>query len=92
MKQSPAEQFAKQRPPKVFKTARGVDARLECDLLALRTKLHLSMREVSKGAGVNASQICRAEHGLNITVSTALAISKFFGVSVNDIWRPRKPA
>lgn len=87
---TPAEQAAKKKGKKPFRTAKGVDAKLNCRLREFRDALGLSQREVATGADISYAVICRAEHGMEVWVGTALRIAKFFGKSIEEIWS-RKP-
>ncbi len=82
-----ATEVAARKKPKVFKTDRGVKRRVPNCLLELRNSLGLTTRDVAKATGINNSVICRAEHGMEVWISTALKFAKFFEKPVEQIWK-----
>lgn len=84
---SPAEKLAKRKPKSDWK--RGAQV-WWCGLREIRERLGLSLREVSKATGVNLSTLSRVEHGEELTLNNAVALSKFFGVGIEALWRPRQ--
>lgn len=55
-------------------------------ILELRGALGLTTRDVSGATGISNSVICRAEHGMEVWISTALKLAKFFEQPVEQIW------
>ena len=81
-----ASEIAAKKKPRPFKTAKNVKHRVPNKLLELRKALGLSTRDVANGIGIGTSVICRAEHGMEVWISTALKFAKFYEKRVEEIW------
>ena len=81
---TPAEKLAARKLRKDSAQPRKVV--LICRVRAARQKLRLSLRDVERETGVHNVTLCDAERGCNITLTNALRLAKFFGVSVESLW------
>lgn len=59
-----------------------------CRLKGLREALGLKPVDICRATGVANSSYHYIEQGCELSLDYALKLSKFFGVSVNDIWVP----
>jgi len=86
---SPAELVAKMKPEKVKVRAVKV-AHPTTRLRELRQQVGLTLAVVSAGMGpirkLSHAAICDAEHGGEVVLSTALALSRFYGKTIEEIW------
>lgn len=83
---TPAEKASKTKPRRDPRP--GVKAVWRCRLRDKRTKMGLSLRDVEKGTGVSAPTISRAERGDDLILSHAVALARYFGVAVEELWKP----
>lgn len=60
-------------------------------LLSRRIALGLSQRDVAKAIGVSDASICLAEKGIDLRLGSAMALAKFFGCTVEQLWTERLP-
>jgi predicted transcriptional regulator len=81
---TPAEKAAKTKPRRNPRP--GVKAVWKCGLRKKRIDLGLSLRDVEKGTGVSAPTISRAERGDDLILSHAVALARYFGVAVEELW------
>ena len=88
-KQSPAELFAKTKPtpqPNRRKASIHPNNRLT----ELRHELGLTLDDVTAGIqpirALSTSTIFHAEAGYEVVLSTAKALAKFYGRSIEEIW------
>ncbi len=58
-------------------------------LRRVREELGLTQRDVSVGSGTNNATVADAEAGFDVSLTTALKLSAFFGKSVNELWQPK---
>jgi DNA-binding XRE family transcriptional regulator len=84
---TPAEKMAKsiQRSPR--KAFRGLPRVFSCNIKEKRETLGLSQRDVCRGTGLTVSTVCRVEQGIDLTLTRALKLAKFFGCSIHEIWK-----
>src|ERR1700743_3652998 len=57
-----------------------------CRLLEMRHRLHLTLRDIEGRTGVSSAVLSTIEHGTDPQLTTASAIAKFFGVSIETMW------
>ena len=87
---SPAEKLSKKlrTHTRTVKSTRDTFIRWNnLPLQKLRNSLKLTQAEVADAIGVSRPHIANAESGFNVTLSTALRLAKFYGKSVEDIWK-----
>ena len=82
-----ASEIAAKKKPKPFRTGKGVQRRVPNKLAEFRKALGLTTRDVTEATGISTSVICRAEHGMEVWISTALKFAKFYEKSVEEIWQ-----
>lgn len=63
-----------------------------CKLRLHRKRLKLSMNDVVKGIGRKGSEswLCMVEKGWEVRLSSAMRLAKFFGASVEALWKLKK--
>lgn len=59
-------------------------------LRCIRRERGWSIARVAAETGMNASTYWKTEHGADPSLSNAMAIAKFFGVSIETLWNRRK--
>jgi DNA-binding XRE family transcriptional regulator len=62
--------------------------KLNCKVKELRKSLGLTQQDVALAVGVTRPTVWAAERGWEITLTTALAVARFFGRPVEEIWSP----
>lgn len=82
---TPAEQLARVRRRRSLPHTREPGP-LECLVRAKRHSLGLTMLEVADHVGVAESHLCDIERGIDLKMSTAARLAKFFGVAVHELW------
>jgi DNA-binding XRE family transcriptional regulator len=89
MSQTPAEKLAKRksraRGPRNAKPPRN--RVFAPKLRELREQLNLSIRDVAEAVGLSLSSYWEIEQGGDVCLTNALAIAKFFGVTVEAVWQ-----
>lgn len=86
---TPAEKAAKSKAKRKPPFRRAVKFP-DNPLRAMREKLGLSLRDVENETGVNNVTLFSAEAGCEIILTSALALARFYGLSVEGIWSTPK--
>lgn len=90
---SPAEKLAKevkQKEPKESKSGKDTPDRVkqyECSVRLYREKLGLSRKQVAEATQVPSYVIMSCEQGYSPSLASAITLAKFFGESVEDLWK-----
>ena len=61
-------------------------------LADLRHTLNLTAKEAADGVGMQYQVYRRAESGMNLYLTTAYAIARFYGRTVEELWPNEMPA
>jgi len=92
---SPAETLSRtkrRQRPKRNPPAASEFAVWECRLEVERCNLNLSMRDVADAVGLSLSAYFRVEKGYaDVSLSNAIAIARFFGMSIPVLWIKWQP-
>lgn len=56
-------------------------------LLWMRRRLQLRQVDVANATGIHVGNYVRFEHGREVKLSEALKLARFFGCSIEEIWR-----
>lgn len=84
--QTPAEQLAAKKRPKLGKTTGRRKAAWNCGLRRLRQELKLTIDDVAEAVGMSAGGLHDLEHGGDPRLTTAFALCEFFGKKADEIW------
>lgn len=69
----------------------SVDAKHpQCVVKELRNTKGLTLSEVGDGCEMSQSGVLRVERGGELHLSHAFNLAEFFGMSVEEIWRPER--
>lgn len=84
---TPAEKLAKEKGKQQQTAFQELPIVFACQLKAKREALGLSQRDVCRATHLNVSTVCRVEQGVDLTLSRALKLAKFFGCPVEQLWK-----
>lgn len=59
----------------------------ECHLFEARVSLNLTLREVAAALKMSLNSIHLIEQGSNLKLNTALKIARFYGKTVDELWK-----
>jgi DNA-binding XRE family transcriptional regulator len=83
---TPAERLAKKRTKS--KLPKGRQPVHDCKLAELRLELGLSLKAVGEAIGMTQAGLWNIEHGTDPMLTTARKLAKFYGKTIDDIWKP----
>jgi DNA-binding XRE family transcriptional regulator len=85
---TPAQRLAKNKKPR--RTYNSRHGKFDCRIADLRRKLRLTLHDVAGAIGVSDATVYGVENGSDPQLSTAFALSNFFGKTIEELWRPLK--
>lgn len=82
--------ISKVKPSKKNPTFDEAKREFDTRMRDLRRQHGLSLRDVQRGCDIHPSVLCRAEAGMDVYLTTALRLAKFFETTVEELWSPVK--
>ncbi len=83
---TPAQRLAAKKPPRKTNARHG---KLQCKLREIRHGLGLTIEQVAMQAGVSSATVSDAENGGDLCLTTAIGLSRFYGMSIHEIWKSK---
>lgn len=82
---TPAERIAATKKPHKAKPLPACPV-LVCTIRSVRQSLRLSLRDVAKATNLAIANIHRVERGGDVQLTTARALAKFYGKTLEELW------
>lgn len=84
---TPAEKLSQSKPSKTLKPTNHPRV-WRCAVRSERERLRLSLDEVAEAVGMSKCGLWQVERGSDPMLTTAWKLAAFFGMPIDDLWKP----